>query len=349
MKKLLLLGCGGNAGINFVKSLKMADNSIKIVGADLDAFNLISSNADEKVLLRAADKTEKLKKINALIREHSIDAIHAQPDPEVMFLCQNKDNIDCNIFSHSYDEWMLFADKLHCSKLWRQQLGLSFESYLLVDAIEDEKKWKNLMSKGERVWCRSIRGAGSKAALPVKTLNEAESWMMYWVNNKGSKKEDFMVSEYLPGQEYAVQTFWLNGNLVHAQARERLVYFFGNVMPSGQSSTPAVAKTIKEQDVYDTALKSVTSIVEKPHGIYCVDLKRNSSGSVIPMEVNYGRFFTTSDFFSTLDVNTPYVYFKAMCGEHIGREDKRINSVDSEFYWIRGLDKEPSLVHGSNL
>ena len=56
MTNILLLGCGGNAGINFTKSIKLADSNIKIYGIDIDKYNLVSSNADYKFLLKIISK-----------------------------------------------------------------------------------------------------------------------------------------------------------------------------------------------------------------------------------------------------------------------------------------------------
>ena len=342
MKIIGLLGCGGNAGINFVKSIKLADPNIKIVGFDTDIYNLASSNSDIKILINNTEILNKIKTINENIDKYKIDAIHAQPDSEVQFLCNNKNDIKCYIFDHNIDEWHLFSNKLLCAKKWITKLDLDFTSYSLTDVIENNLLWNNITSKQDKAWIRMTKGAGSRAALPVLSLTDAKNWANYWINTMNFTMKDFMVSEFLPGPEYAVQTFWLNGNMIHAQARERLVYFFGNIMPSGQSSTPAVAVTTKDPNVYNVAKNSILSLNQKPHGIYCVDLKTNINNQIIPMEINYGRFFTTSDFFARLDVNTPYVYIQSILNNNLPKT--KVNSIQSGYYWIRAIDKEPLLL-----
>jgi len=339
MKTIALLGCGGNAGMNFVKSLKMKDQKINIVGFDLDRFNLLSSNSDTKILMSKMEDLEKVDFLNDHIQKLNIDFIHAQPDLEVKFLCEFGHLLKCSVFPHSLSEWDVFANKHFCSINWGEKLDLSFKSFSLIEVTRDPSKWDFLFEPSGKVWCRSITGAGSKAALPITSLEQAKSWANYWVESRGMAMEDFMLSEYLPGREFAVQTFWLDGEIIHSQARERLVYFFGNIMPSGQSSTPAVAMTISEDRVYEIAEQSIKCLVDKPNGIYCVDLKENSLGEIIPMEVNYGRFFTTSDFFSNLGMNSPFSYVNCL-------RDKKINSLPEKIYWIRGLDREPFLYLG---
>jgi carbamoyl-phosphate synthase large subunit len=59
-------------------------------------------------------------------------------------------------------------------------------------------------------------------------------------------------------------------------------------------------------------------------------------------EINYGRYFTTSNFFANIGVNTPYEeYLYVVSGE---KPEKRIDQVKDEMYWIRGLDHEPVLM-----
>lgn len=342
MYKILLLGAGGNAGINFVKSLKLSDKNYYVIGCDYDAYNLSTSNADKKYLMSNRDESKKIHEITRIIEDEGINFIHAQPDPEVAFLCRNKEIFGDLIFPHSIEKWKIFSDKNFCQKVWSKSLGLKFNNAPFNDIKDSEDRFEEIRRISGKVWVRAITGAGSKAALPVSTLSQAKSWVNYWIEEKGMHSHDFMVAEYLPGKEYAVQTFWVDGELIHSQARERLVYFFGNIMPSGQSSTPAVAIVASDEDVYDIAYKAIKSLDDKPSGIYCVDLKRDVGGKVFPLEINYGRFFTTSDFFARLGTNTPSTYVNYSITQKI--DTKKIESIKDEFLWIRGLDKEPKLI-----
>jgi len=338
---ILLLGAGGNAGINFTKSIKLASPGTKIIGVDLDRYNIISSNCDKKILLKFNSIDDKINKLNLIIKKYNIDFIHAQPDAEVKFLCMYSQKLNSICFQHNIDTWNILHDKLYCQKIWNEKLNLSFKSYSLREVINNPSLF-NEVSKGQKVWFRSIKGAGSKASLPISTLEEALSWSNYWINNKNSDLSDFMICEYLTGTEYAVQSLWNNGELVHMQARERVEYFFGSIMPSGQSSTPSVARTVSDDHVYDIAKHVVSSIDSNPNGIYCIDMKTNSKGVIVPTEINYGRFFTTSDFLANAGVNTPWTYINLAL---TGIVDKyKINTIKETKYWLRGLDKEPTMI-----
>ena len=102
-----------------------------------------------------------------------------------------------------------------------------------------------------------------------------------------------------------------------------------------------MAKTVYCRDVYDTAYLAIKTIDQNPHGIYGVDIKRNKNGICIPTEVNYGRFYTTNDFFSRLGVNTPYLYVKHFHDKNYN--DEKIEEIKEEYLWCRGIDIEPNL------
>jgi carbamoyl-phosphate synthase large subunit len=349
MTNILLLGCGGNAGINFTKSLRLANPNISVYGIDIDKFNLISSNANFKFLITNNSIQSKIDLINSLIIKYDIKAIHAQPDQEVEFLCDNQDKIQTKIFNYSGEDLKKCKDKLYTAQVWKNYFKYRFDSYTLIEVIDNPILFNILKDQNTKIWFRARTGAGSKAALPICDLDTAICWAKYWINRTNLSLDDFILSTFLPGREYAVQTFWLNGNLIHSQARERLVYFFGNIMPSGQSSTPAVARTIKDNTLYQIAHKAIKLINNKPHGIYCIDLKTNIYNSIVPTEINYGRFFTTSDFFAELGINTPHSYISSILDATTEHTIKINTIIDPEYYWIRGLDKNPMLVSDKEL
>ncbi len=341
MNNILLLGAGGNAGMNFMRSIRAANAGYKFIGCDIDKYSLASADCESKYWLPQQSPAEKLDYLNKIILREEVNFVHAQPDREVEFLIRNATELLAPTFPHRLHLWELFSNKLRCQQIWRDVLNLSFECQFLTDVIKTPALFARLTRGSDKAWFRAISGAGSRAALPVSTVDQAIAWANYWVLNKGMRLEEFMLAEFLPGHEYAVQTFWVNGDLVESQARQRLVYFFGNIMPSGQSSTPAVAVTTNERDVYDTAYRAILAIDPTPHGVYCVDLKRNTADVVIPLEVNYGRFFTTSDFFAALGVNTPLNYLNYSL---TGRLTYNIEPVKTKHFWLRGLDKVPQLA-----
>ncbi len=211
--------------------------------------------------------------------------------------------------------------------------------------IKNEKDLDNALEKiNGTAWLRAIKGAGAKASLPIKRKEHAKFWIDYWTE-KGLSYKDFMLSEYLPGREYAWQSVWKEGELVTSQARERIEYLFGYLTPSGQTSSPSVARTVNRDDINEIATNAILAIDSSATGIFCIDLKENSNGIPCITEINAGRFFTTSNFFSFAGVNMPYIYVKLAYREKIP-EIPKYNPLPEGLYWIRLMDCGYKLVRG---
>jgi hypothetical protein len=341
MTKILLLGCDGNAGINYAKSIWAADKTVEIIGTGFSKYH-INAARDAGIEATLVDpnqwtKKEKRRFIFDAI-DYGVEFIHAQPEEEVRDLCflQYEEEIKRRSFGKNINEWTLFDDK------WATMQSAGIVSYSFPEVKQHPRYFNYLLRKNNKVWIRARGGAGSKWALPVMTFQQAENWVSYLSISQGAKPTDFILSEYLPGKEFAVQLFYIDGELIHCQARERVEHHFAKQMVSGQSSTPSVARTVDNPHISFYAASCVLDAVKKPNGIYGVDMRLDSQDTPVMTEINYGRYFTTSNFFASIGVNTPYEeYLYVISGK---MPEKRIDQVKDEMYWIRGLDHEPVLM-----
>src|SRR5262249_48100850 len=158
---------------------------------------------------------------------------------------------------------------------------------------------------------------------------------------------DFMVSEFLPGREFAFQSLWHEGRLVVSQARERVEYIFGHLTPSGQSSSPSVARTVHRDDVNRIATAAILAADARPHGIFCVDMKESAAGQPLVTEINCGRFFTTSNFYAHAGVNMPHAYVRLGLGES-APDFPKYDAVPADWWWVRMIDMGFALVKGND-
>jgi carbamoyl-phosphate synthase large subunit len=269
--------------------------------------------------------------------------VHPQPDPEVAFLAKYHRQLDAPTFLPQTKTIQACHDKfIAVDKFTSNNIPVA-ESILITDKRKLRAVFKHMIKKHAKLWIRAIRGAGSKAALPIVAVEHAEFWIDYWAKNKGIGYGDFMLSEYLPGKEFAFQSVWQNGEVLVSQARERQEYIFANLTASGQSSSPTVAMTVRRDDVNDIATRAVKAVDPQATGIFCVDLKENSSGVPCVIEINPGRFFTTSNFFSHAGCNMPDYYVKLALGQKTPKY-KPYNNLKQGLYWIRVIDMGYQLI-----
>ena len=120
--------------------------------------------------------------------------------------------------------------------------------------------------------------------------------------------------------------------------------------------TPAVQKTVHEKAVNKIATEAVLAIDSDFNGIACVDLKESEKGVPCVTEINPGRMFTTSYFFSfaskilrkDYNVNIPYLYVKLAFKESIP-EMQKYDVLPENVYWIRHMDAPAKLVYNGKV
>jgi carbamoyl-phosphate synthase large subunit len=140
-------------------------------------------------------------------------------------------------------------------------------------------------------------------------------------------------------------SLWDKGELIVAQGRKRLNWAFNDRTLSGVTGITGTGVTVSDPLVDKIAQKAILSVDSKPHGVWSVDMTYDSKGMPNPTEINIGRFFTTSLFFTKLGLNMPYVYLKLAFGEELPEIKKKINPLPPDYAWIRGMDTEPVLTN----
>ena len=341
MSRILVLGAGGPAATNFIDAVNQIEHDYTFIGADSSPYMLALSPLENKHLIPQSGLKGYYPRLTALIEEEQIDFVHPQPDAEVRSITQNPVAFEkAKTFLPDNDVIRICQDKeITYDRL--SAAGVSVPQSFEVT----EKNITALLHLYKKIWLRATEGAGSKAALPITSLLQAQGWLDYW-DNKYIRASQFMISEFLPGKEYAWQSLWHNGTLISSQARERVEYFAGNLAPSGQTSSPSVARTVTRDNLDQTGQAAVRAVAEVPHGVFCVDLKENVQGVPCVTEINAGRFFTTSNFFAHAGLNMPAMYLElGLTGELQDRPGLTDNLPD-DLYWLRWIDCNFRLVEG---
>ncbi len=310
-----------------------------IAGIDINKYHLELPDLDKRYLSTSKNTDPSyIEKINKIIAEDGIDFVHPQPDSEVAFISENREKLDAKTFLPSKDAIRICQDKFQSSKIW-QEHGIPVASAIKIDSEEDLGKAVERFDYP--FWLRAKSGAGGRGSTLVENMETGIAWLKYW-RSRG-KKWQFIAEDYLPGQNVAFQSVWNKGEIICSQARERVEYIYPYLAPSGITGTPSVAKTVADEEINDIATRCVKAVDKNATGIFCVDLKRNEAGKPCPTEINIGRFFTTSFFFTKAGVNMPYIYVKLAFGEDIPIQ-KKYDCIGKDVYWIRHMDSGPVLM-----
>jgi biotin carboxylase len=343
VRRILVTGAGGAAAANFVHSVRLAPEPFHVVGTDTSRYHLELAPVDARYLLPRADDPDYLAALNSLIEREDLELVHPQPEQEVRLLAHEHERVEARTFLPSGAAIDLCQDKAAFASRMAE-VGLPTPSFARPDSEDAlHQATASILETHDLAWVRAVRGAGSRASLPVSTADQAVAWARYWVEKAGLAIDDFMVSEFLPGAEFAFQSLWKDGRIVTSAARQRLEYVFGHLMPSGQSSSPSVAVSIHREDVNDLATRAVLAVDKQATGVFCVDLKEDREGTPLVTEINAGRFFTTSNFFAEAGANMPYSYLRLAYGEDVDGLAE-YDAVEEGLYWVRMIDMGYKLV-----
>ncbi len=350
MKRVMVTGCGGPAGVNFVLSLRDAPEKFYIVGTDASLWHTkLNRHVDKMYLVPRCTDPAYVDALNEIIEREKIEFVHPQPDVEVLAISENREKINAIIFLPSRRTIRICQDKFESARIWDKK-GIPVAKTIKIrrDHLEEDIR-KAFEELGSPIWIRATRGAGGRGSTLARNFETAYHWIMYWYS-RGVDWE-FIAQEYLPGRNLAFHSVWKDGELVVSQARERLEYIYPHLAPSGITGTPAVQRTIHDDIVNEVATEAILAIDPEPNGIFCVDLKENKDGEPCPTEINAGRFFTTSYFFTYATKklgkgwigNLPYIYVKLAYGEKIPPLPK-YNILPPGIYWVRHIDAGCTMV-----
>lgn len=346
MKRVLVTGAGGPAGINFVASLRLAPEKMFVVGTEANKYFVHLATTDRKYSIPKATEPDYVDSLNDVIRKERIEFLHAQPDVEVEVVSENREKLDTSIFLPSKEAVRACQNKLEAAKFWKKNDVPVAKVMELRKGSDVNRAFQEL---GSPIWIRATHGAGGIGSTPANNRKTAVSWINYWKSRGVDWK--FIAQEHLPGKNLAFHSLWRDGELVTSMARERLEYIYPHLAPSAITGTPAVQKTIHEKTVNKIGTDAVLSIDPCFNGIACVDMKENKEGVPCVTEINAGRMFTTSFFFSYASkilrndyyANIPYLYVKLAFKEEVPKIPK-YDALPQNVYWIRHIDAPARLV-----
>jgi len=340
VKRILVTGAGGAPALNFIKSLRLADEPFYFIGVDCNEHSLARAQTEERHLVPRASEDDYIPILNEVIRASAAELIFAQPDPEIAVISDNRHRLAAPTYLPSPETVRRCQNKYETYQAW-SGAGLRVPETRFVGSPDDlESVFRDF---GE-AWLRPVTGAAGRGALHATSLEQARVWMAF---NEGWGR--YTAASYLGPDSVTWQSLWNKGEMVVAQGRRRLYWEFGDRAPSGVTGITGGAVTVADPVVDDIALRAIRAVDPEPHGVFSVDLTYDSDEVPNPTEINIGRFFTTHLFFSTAGLNMPYMLVKLAFGEEPPAVAARVNPLPSGLAWIRGMDMEPVLTDAETI
>lgn len=328
--RVLVLGAGGPAGINVVRSLAEAGHDP--VGADADPAHLpwAAYYCREVVHMPTLD----VDRINGM----DVDAIHSQAEQGVQWIADHKDQLTPATLCPDRRVVALTQDKWEACLQFRRA-GLRDDKVALVQ--DDETLLTAANELAFPFWLRARHGAGARGSALCKSWHQAYHWAHYWWAR--DSKYDFIAEGYLPGRDFGWTSLWGDGELVASFGRERLEYIYPRLAPSGRTGTPTIARTVHDDTLNEMAQKTVLAVDDHPNGFYSVDLREDLHRMPRPTEVNAGRCFTTSYLATAAGLNFMDLWCHLIDGVRFTSTGPitnigPLNSIPARLTWMRHID-----------
>jgi carbamoyl-phosphate synthase large subunit len=348
--RLLVTSAGTGGSNNLIRSLQAGDPSLEIVGCHDDPFILKKSLADRKYLIPTSRRSRWARALRHIIGTEEIDLVIPTTDADVLEVSRIRDALRHRgrdrVFLPRPAAIKRCQDKYHLARFLRVR-GLPAPATYPVRNLKRIDDTFRRLGRHSRVWCRIRRGTGSLGAIPVKSPEQARSWIEYWREMRGVPPTSFALSEYLPGRDLGCQSLWKDGRLVLIKTYERLSYLGTGSQPSQISSVAALAKTVVEPRVVETCRKAVAALDRKASGIFSIDLREDARGVACITEVNVGRFSSATTIFDLAGKYNMAVTFVLLALGEVVDVRKAYDAVE-DFYMLRDLDAPPDIFHADD-
>lgn len=348
---ILITGCCGVVSRAIARSIQLSKHysTARIIGTDVckSWFGLHESLFDKLYRVSDIDESasEYATQISNICKLEKIDLAIVTPEKEVLFWSHNDLGIPATLPPPGLAA--IASDKRRLYKV------LASTGLVPDFAIHDRSEL--LGRKAEQVagskyprWIRdcSVGSDSGKGALMVNDIEEIRAWV---VLNKDI--DEFMVSEFLPGRNFAFCMLFDDGKLLNSCSYERLEYLMADTAPSGVTGNICRGRLVNETQVQVNAEAAVRAIAdqtgEKISGLLSVDLREDKNGIPLITEINIRHTAATSAY-AAGGCNM----VEAQIHQTLLRQDL-IDTTPVVFpkdnFILRDIDGLPLLVHGVDI
>ncbi len=252
-KNIFVFPCGSEIGLDIYSSIEYSTHFNLIGGSSVEDHGMFvyDNYIDGIPNISSHDFISTLKDI---VKKYSIDAIYPAMDSVIERLKLHEKELGCKVISSPYD-----TTKICLSKRLTYNTLSGVVRVPIVYEINEISKFP--------VFVKPNIGYGSRGAKVIKNAFELRQL---------STEEDYVICEYLSGEEYTVDCFSdFEGNLLYANARKR------NRIKFGISVNTSFEKDQREFQEFATKINSHLKFT----GAWFFQVKRDINGQLCLLEI----------------------------------------------------------------
>ena len=341
MMNILFSGIGGPTPLGLAQSVKMAFPDCRCIGVDGSPWSASLYHSDifdatyQIVSGKAANYWEV---ISEVVEKEAIDFAFIVPETEVLVWSQRQEEsvLPCKALIPEFKLASFCFDKLKVAEVL-YPLELS-PATVAFDSSATENQSAPPMAYP--FWIRVKSGAGALGALKIESEKDLNTWL-----SLHDYRQDFIISEYLPGRNYACKLLFLGGELIQHASAERIDYLLSAAAPSGISGMCARGRLLNRPDLVEKSTAALHEISTKLdvqlNGMFTVDFKENLQGMPLITEINI-RHVSFNHAFALGGVNFAETTLRHLLNLAPGAAPS--NHFEKESFFIRGVDAPLRLI-----
>lgn len=319
MKKILLLGVGGNVSQGILKALRESKLDLYIVGACVSEYSSGLFLCDEAFISPYANSDSFIPWVIDICNAKEIDMIMTGVEENIIALAKNIKQIQQQtkalFISSDYEQLQIGQSKLRTCQ-WLKQNDCNYPRF---SVLSDEDSVKQLVQEvGFPLIAKPNHGKSASGIRIINNQNDLNQVLGF---------DDYVLEECLPGEngEYTVGCYCdKNGKLVDVIVMRRNL----------RRGTTVYSKVIHDTIIEEEARKIVSKY--KPVGPLNIQMRMNKRGQPVCFELNV-RFSGST----AMRTNFGYKDVKAMIMEYLYNDpidecfhvtDGECFRYDNEFY-----------------
>ncbi len=255
-KNILVFPCGSEIGLDIYSSVCNSTYFHLIGGSSVDDHGKFVYD-DYIPDIPFANTPEFIPALVKIVKERNIDAIYPAMDLVITILKEHEKELGCKVVASPVETTQISLSK----ELTYEKL----EGCVLVPKTFDPN---NVPANEFPVFAKPKVGYGAKGTKKLSNQDEVNSFV------KG--KNDLLIVEYLPGEEYTVDCFTdREGHLLYSAARKR------NRVKDGISVNTFF---VDNQEEFSIIADAINSKIEF-RGAWFYQVKRNKTGELCLLEI----------------------------------------------------------------
>lgn len=335
---ILFSGIGGPTPLGLANSVKQAFPNARCIGVDGSEWSASlyhSEIFDKTYVIESGSSPNYWNVIDDIVQKEAIDFAFIVPETEVLVWSRRQKStgeLPCNTLVPDSDLAEFLFSKVNVA-------NALFELGLTPKTVEFSSETSNTLNYP--FWIRVKSGAGALGALKIENEKDLDTWLSIHNN-----RNDFMISEFLPGRNYACKLLYVNGELLQTASGERIDYLLSAAAPSGISGMCSRGKLLNRPDLVEKSKLALETIANKLgkrlHGMFTVDFKENGNDIPLITEINI-RHVSFNHAFTMGGINFAKTTIESMVLNNNVKE-KNPTEFSKELFFIRGVDAPLRLI-----